>query len=407
MLRLLRFLHGSVRFRIEGCFPERFINIALRNGVALWDTRREGDYLYSTMYMRDYPVCRGLSRRCRCRLRIVSRRGLPVVLRRYRGRVGLLIGAGVFAAVVFVMSLFIWNVEIHGLDTVSESVMRETLRKEGVYVGAFKPSLDSLTAARRVMLDLPEVGWMAVNVQGSCADIEVKEEAPAPKVEDITSPANIKASCDGTVVRMNVSRGDAYTTEGSGVVEGQLLVSGVVADKLGGVSLVHADAEIIARTKHSAVFTLKKKESLLLPTGEYTERVRGNILGAECPLSFSAVDSPYFAVRRYRESLLIADRTLPVSIVRERVIAFCDTTIKRKNNSVKELLSVRSLLYTCFALQDCTVESCDTKLSQDKGSYTLKADYTCLEDIALLSPIGTDENTDTRIVREIETESPD
>ena len=51
-------------------------------------------------------------------------------------------------------------------------------------------------------------------------------------------------------------------------------------------------------------------------------------------------------------------------------------------------------LYETFALQNCMIESRDYHLRHNGGVYTLYATYTCVEDIALSEPIGTDENTD-------------
>ena len=61
---------------------------------------------------------------------------------RYRGRVGVVIGACAFLVSVFVMSLFIWSVDITGCQTVSRTQMLADLREQGLYVGAFKPLID-------------------------------------------------------------------------------------------------------------------------------------------------------------------------------------------------------------------------------------------------------------------------
>ena len=37
LLGLIRYLRGWVRFRVVGRFPERFINVALKSGIGIFD----------------------------------------------------------------------------------------------------------------------------------------------------------------------------------------------------------------------------------------------------------------------------------------------------------------------------------------------------------------------------------
>ncbi len=391
LIGMVRYLRGFVTFEICGRYPERFLNIALRSHVTIWGTRREQERLFASMYAADYRRIRGLARRSEVRLRIVERQGMPVLLHRYQSRVGVAVGGLMFALTVFVMSLFLWSVDITGLERISESELRDALHSHGVYVGAFQPGLDYPTIAREMMLDIDEIGWMAINVRASSASVEVKEEQPAPDVTDTSVPANIKASCDGTIVEMRVGEGLSYITEGSGVVAGQLLVGGVMTDDLGGVRLVRSSAEILARTHRTASFSLGRDERMMLPTGERSERLRVRFLTLELPLTAHGVDSEYAVVRRRTESPVFHDSTMPMALLRESVTALSVQSVERDDNSKKEILAKYSDLYEAFVLSSCTVEK---RTYQAAADDTMTVDYTCIEDIAVTEEIGTDENTD-------------
>ena len=130
LLNLLRCLRGYVCFTVCGTYPERFINIALKNRLRLWNVVRGGDGLTACMYMRDYLRVRRYARASGVRLKISGRKGLPTLLRRYSNRVGLVIGAAAFVITVFVMSLFVWSIDITGLEDISESEMRALLAEK-------------------------------------------------------------------------------------------------------------------------------------------------------------------------------------------------------------------------------------------------------------------------------------
>ena len=351
------------------------------------------------------------------RLQVISKNGMPTMLFRYRERVGILIGACAFILSIFVMSLFIWSIDITGLETVSRSQMNDVLREHGLYIGAFKPSLDvrklsrdvmierheighglyigafkpSLDVrklSRDVMIERHEIGWMAVNMTGSYASVEIKEEAVPPEVEDVYSPCNVKAKSDGVIVRIEAAEGETVVMEGSGVIEGQLIVSGIRTDEQGTHRLVHADARVMARTTRQASFSMSEQMKLLRPNGEDAERQMLEFLGLRLPYRVNAVDSPSAVSNTDTEVPAPLGITLPIGVVTDHVNALSEEEMILDDNSAEELLQQEARLYEAFALQNCTIESREYRLKHNDGVYTLYATYTCVEDIALSEPIG-------------------
>ena len=396
LLGLLRYIRGYVRFTISGRYPERFLNITSRCGIRLWDVQRRGECFTACMYRSDYRRIRVTAHKAGVKLRHSEKGGLPDFVSRYRDRVGIVIGGCAFILTVFVMSMFVWSIDITGLDRVSYIEMKEELREQGLYIGAFKPMLDVQRIARNILLENHDVGWMAVNLQGSYASVEIKEEAPAPEVTDIYAPCNIKAKRDGVILRIEALEGSTEIEEGSGVIEGQLLISGVMGDEQGTSRLVHADARILARTTREASFSVEERQNDLQPSGEFAERQSLMLFGLRLPYRFGRVDSPYAAVESFTDSPSPLGTTLPVGITTERVNALSYEERLMDENSAKELLEKQSQLYELFSLSDCTVEDRAYTLTDDNGVFTLRVTYTCIEDIAYSDPIGTDENTDLR-----------
>ena len=394
LLGLIRDISGWVSFTIAGRFQERFINIASRNGIRLWDVNRNADTITASMYMSDYMRIRPLARASGVRLRINEKHGLPCAARVYNDRIGLFVGAFVFVLTVFIMSGFIWSIDVTGLDTVSESELRALLSEHGLYVGSFKPTLDYQGVSRAVMLDNRRIGWMAVNVTGSVASVEIKEESPTPDVDDIGEPCNVKAERDGTIRCINARQGSTVVKEGSGVIAGQLIVSGVMEDADSAARLVRADAEIIADTVHEAQFTVSEDYSLIMPSGERGERKTIDLFGLRIPISAYSTASDNSAVNTVKECPKPLDTVLPIGLITQKVEGMSEKRIHLSDDSAKELLLDRSMLFEVFSLSDCKVGSKQVKLDHTDGGYTMNVRYNCVEDIAYQEPIGTDEGTD-------------
>ena len=389
LLDLIRLLRGTADFTVSGRFPERFINITAKNGVHLWNVLRRENKIHASMVMRDYRRIRPLARAAGVRLKITDRHGLPVLVKKYRDRIGVLVGAAAFLIAVLIMSLFIWSIDVTGLKTVSESEMRALLKDNGLTVGTFKPSLDVMTVSRSVMLADRRIGWMAVNVTGSYASVELKEESPAPEVADIHTPANVKARRDGTIVRIDAEEGEVYLTEGSGVVKGQLVVGGVLEDLQGGVRLVRAKAAVLAQTNYSADFSIAEQGETLVPTGEQT-RLSVNLFGARLPITAAYPEGDYAFSDRAEEAPAPLDTALPVTLVTERLYGFLRQSERHSREDAEAILQAQAQLYEAFVLPHCTVTDRRYHLRYAGGVYTLTADWICTEDIAVQEEIGVD-----------------
>lgn len=391
MLRLLRFFRGYVRFSIDGRYPERFINITSRKGVRVFDASRTGEFT-ACMYMSDYLNIRSSARGAKVRLRIIKREGLPCFVKRYRSRIGVLLGALVFLTTVFIMSLFVWSIDISGLDSISRSEMISLLRDNGLYIGAFRPSIDNGEISRAIMIKNKNVGWMAVNIIGSYVSVEVKEEALPPKVDDNTGACNIKASRDGLLLSVEAYNGKKVIPEGSGVIRGTLIVSGVMGGEEGTpASLVHAKARVWARTKRDASFSIPDDLTGFYPTGEIAQRNSLKLFGVVLPLSLSNVSTTDSFVITGEKAPAPMDVRLPVGEITENIVAISPYEKDLDEKEADELLKRQSMLYESFVLSECIVTDREYDLIHKNGVFTLKVTYTCEEDIAMSEPIGTDE----------------
>ena len=388
LLRILRFLRGYVRFSVQGRYPERFLNITAKRGIRLFDVVRS-EKLTACMFMSDYRCIRSAARGAGVRLSVISRHGLPCLVRCYRSRVGVMIGAFAFLLTVFIMSQFVWSIDITGLDTVSRSEMLSILRDNGLYVGAFLPSVDDGEISRSVLINKKEIGWMAVNINGSYVSVELKEEALPPDVDDISVPCNIKASRDGLILRVVAENGKKVIPEGSGVIKGQLIVSGIMGGKeQKPATPVSADALVWARTTRRASFSVPETVTGFMPTGEIAKRRSVKLLGLTVPYSLASVSTPDSFIISFEEAPAPLNVRLPLSSIEENVLSLEKYEKKLDEASARELLERQSRLYESFSLSACAVTDRNYELIHKDGRYTLRVTYTCEEDIASREPIG-------------------
>lgn len=177
---------------------------------------------------------------------ILHRRGLPFIWKRYRHRVGILLGFVFLFTVLFISPMFVWEVNVTGLDRLNREYVMELLAEQGVYVGAFSPRIDRRAVYVNILRSSADISWLSVNIRGSSANVEIVEREYLPVAEQTADGANIVAAKDGYLIDANVLRGRLAAAKGTVVQKGEILVSGVYDTKQMGTRYVYAEAAVYA-----------------------------------------------------------------------------------------------------------------------------------------------------------------
>lgn len=315
-LTITRWMMGYVRFSIRGGSPERFLTNCARSGAYLWDIA-PGPNHAACIEVRGYRGLRRNARRAGCRLKVRERRGLPFLLRRTYGHMGLWVGMAVFAVILVQLSLRIWCVQISGNENIPSSEIRAALSEAGLNPGTLKRSIQPESLAQSIMLKIPDIGWMSVNTEGNIVEVCVEDKTKQPDIVDQQSICNIKASFTGQILDMHVYAGTALVQKGDAVIQGQLLVSAVVEDKTGGSTLKHATAQIIAATKRTLETRVDRVQTKFQPTGKTAVRRSLGLFGVSLPLSVNTRPKGEWQLSASRTRLQLFDTLLPVDLYEE------------------------------------------------------------------------------------------
>ncbi len=368
-------------FEIIGRFPERFINLSTRHGRFVFSSRPYADSFVASLLLCDYRSIRPIARKASVRLRVKERHGLPFVLYKYKSRRGLFVGIILFMIIIILMQSFVWTIEVNGVVTISESALRDAMRKEGLYCGALKKSTDLSALQRDVMKDIKEIGWMSVNIIGTKAEVEIKEKELKPHIVEADTPCNIKAQRDGVILRMNTKYGTAVMSPGSAVIKGSLLVSGVLENPSGDVSFVHADAQVIAQTQRAHTFILDKSGVYMSPD-ESIKRYKFNAFWLTLPLTFESVSGEYTS-RFETKSCFLNNTSMPLGIITEHCTTYKETPYSVNTSDAKRILTADDYLYRLFTLADCETVNAEMHYSENDTQVQLNMLYECTEDIAV------------------------
>lgn len=379
---VLRFFRGSVRLSVSGGSTERFLNLAGRAGVALWHIRAKNGVLYASTYARSYKRLRGPAKKSGVRMRLVKKRGVPFKLFRYRRRKGILVGTVLFFAVLWFFSCFVWTVDIRGNSRVSTEEITGVLSSLGVRPGAFRLTINLQKVENEALIQMPDLSWLAINLKGSTAYVEVKERIYPPELVPVDRPCNVKAAETGQIIKLEPYDGMPLVRVHDTVKKGDIVVSGVVEEKTGVSRLVHARAKVIALTQHELSETVPFSQQKQVFTGKTV--VRRELLAAQLtvPLSFGRAPQGSYVQSSVVQNAAIFGLRLPVSVrtstYREYVLKTVTLTKEQALAEAKTKLAAQEKLE--FA--DIKVISKKYQSMQDAKGVTCSGSYSCEENIA-------------------------
>ena len=353
-VKILRYLIGYVSFTATGSSIERFINMIARSGITIWDIKNfklseqnddstkvrankkrcsSSRGTSAKIIASDYKLLRPIAKKSNLRLKVEKKCGIPFIIKKYKKRLGIFIGMIVLVATVYMLSLYIWGVNIEGNVELSEEQIKTVVSDLGLKPGVLKKYVNVREIEHNTMINFDNLAWVSVNIEGCFATVSVNESLKPPTIVPKDQPCNIKANQSGQIIRMEVYKGSSEVKNGDAVVKGQLLVSGIVEDTFGGHSIHHASAKAIAATKHDIQEKVELRSVVQKPTGKKVSKKRLHILGLDIPITLQRNPEGIYTSSAKTDILKICNVPLPISIYTEE---FCEQTEEIKVLSDEE-----------------------------------------------------------------------
>ena len=336
--KAVNYLRGSVTVRVESAFPERVVNLLAVHAVPFWDMCRLDETAFTVRTSwHALPRLRAAAERTECTVTVLRRGGAPLMWQMLCRRYVLLAGLALFLLLSLGGNFFIWEFRVTGNETVpTETIVRE-LEEYGIGVGSFSLRIDQDMMRNHVLLELPDLSWLVVNVKGCVAHVQVVERKRPPQIVQENEVTNMVACRSGLVTRVEPLDGKAQVSQGSTVVEGQLLISGVVDSSRSGVRFVHGAGNVWARTWYDLSVWVPLKEVQYAAQEGKTTGIRlnfgkrqinlyakGSMLGVNCG-----------KISHYGAVCLPGGFRLPITVVRKETVEYTAIETERTAAAAK------------------------------------------------------------------------
>lgn len=267
--RLTQWVSGFLLLELRGDGTAEVLVDLQQAGIPLHHVRVWGARCTLGINLSDFRVCLRICRRHRVKIRFIEKEGLPFLSRKWMRRKSMLVGAGVFFALLYIMGSMVWQVSVSGVDEEEQTAVLQAAHECGLYRGAWKNSLDDVTILQGKMLDkLPGFIWIGVQLEGGKVTLE-----GLPKVPNVTpgqeAPRNVVAAKPGVIRGVYATRGQSMVKAGQVVHPGQVLISGILGE---GAKQVPADGEVMAEVWYTSKVEVPLKVTQSALTGNTASR---------------------------------------------------------------------------------------------------------------------------------------
>lgn len=327
----------------------------------------------------------------------IETRGLPTLFLRYRRRWGIAVGALIFAVLVPLSSSVIWTVDVSGNKNISDKYIKEMLKEEGFGVGSFIKNVDLDSVHNRFLIDSEGIGWISVNINGTHANVEVRETRPGTKKADNGACYNLIAAEDGQIERVAAIEGKPQIKIFDTVQKGELLVSGVISREEGGIRLESAEGSVFAKVNRSFEVKVPLESEKKVYTGNKKVKKTLKFFNFDINL-FRNSGIPYDfydTIISERQIYLFNTVALPLWVIsssdEEYEKRLC--TLSEAEARDEAMLLYRERLKE--QLKGCELLTKETEIISDENEVIIKCELYCIADIAVSSELIIEKTEET------------
>ena len=393
----MNLFENEVDFIIEGAETERILKYCSDKGLKINNLKKEGYKLFGSLRAKDYKKLKKIRIKYGLKMKITNKRGYYFFIKKNQTKAGFVFGLIFVILSSIILNKFIWEINIYGNKDVDAETIIQSAEEMGLKKGTLSKKHDSQTVEWYIMNENEGLALVEVNIQGSCANILVREATkPAEMKSDDDIPINIIASRYGVIRKMDVFDGQDAVKVGDAVMKGDILVSAVYEDRHNKLTLKHARANIIAETDYSIEVEFPL-EQIIEKRGNINKKTYEiDLMGLKIKLGNIKNQSDYI-VEEEEFDLHFLWIKLPINLIIKRYYDVKYNTItynfeQGREGAYQLLEHEEEEIFKNAKI----ISRKDTEKIKD-NKYIIKADYICLMDIGQEQALESDipwENTD-------------
>ena len=247
-------IENKVLFKISGINISKFISKCALEGVRLENVRycsnKDTPQIELTVKVRYAKKIIKLAHSYKLKVIIAKRTGAGFFIQKNKSRYVLMIGAIAACIVLYIMSCFVWKIELVGNNQISDARMYELLDEVGIrtFVAIDKTRFNSVV--NEIKLKESKIANLSINTSGVKITVNVTEKMKYSPINQTGEFRNLYSKTEGIVEDILVYCGRAMVKKGDIIKKGDILISGDLSTEDKSI-LVYASGKVTAHAAYS------------------------------------------------------------------------------------------------------------------------------------------------------------
>jgi len=336
---ILRMILGYVRIQVEGYYAERFINICTNRKLLIWNLKRKNVVeLCLNIGIKDFKKLSDIARRTNCKVRIINKKGIPFLLYKYKKRKIFAIFLLIIVIMIFISSMYVWNIDIYIQDNESIENIQEDLQKLGLKQGIKKNKIDTDKIINDIRLNRNDIAWIGIDIEGTNVKVKIVKAKEQPEIISNKDYCDIIAKKSGTISKITAQNGTAVVKVGDIVNTGDILIKGIMEGKYTEPRQVHSLGVVEAEIVYSKTKEIYFEQEIYNQTGKKENKYEINFNNKKVKLYKNISKYEFYITEVNQKKIKISKNFyLPISITKRTNL---EQTKEVKEYSLEEAIEI-------------------------------------------------------------------
>lgn len=367
-----KFKKGEITIEINALKPERILN-------ALWNrdiyTGRVVKLNLTTIRFiiqySDYRETIDVVKRLKGKFKVVDKSGGILLFILLKRRISLVIGGILFFIIIYIMSNFIWSIQIETKNNLSPFEIRQQLNKIGIKPGLKKSDVNVYDIERKMENLNDQIMWIRTRIEGSTLKLVIEEKINPPAAEEAENSNEVVAKMDGEIERVYTYSGNAAVKPGDIVKKGDTLILGIQGRE-GFEREVKPKGTVIANTFYEKDMEVQISGDKLTRSGNKTSEIYLNIFGKKIYLK-KVIDG-YKYYDKIEENNGFFNKTIYFEKKAEKVNVDKDEAVAEASKKLEQSLSKTLSNDTKIVDKKITIDEIDENNIMVRVLFTVQQD---------------------------------
>ena len=364
---------GLITIEVNALTPEKILNVLWDNEIYTCNiVKIDLATLRFTIYYKNYKETEILIKKYKGKVRIVKTSGIIVLLMKMKRKVSLVIGFGLFFMVIYMLSNYIWAIDIQTQRNLSPFEIRQQLTSIGIKPGLSKAQVNVRDLERKMEDINDQIMWIRIRIEGSTLKLVIKEKVNPPSKEKKLYD-QVVAKMDGEIKRIYTNSGNPAVVPGDIVKKGDNLIL-TTQGREGFEKEVKPSGTVIANTFYEKFMEIQVSGEKLERTGKKNSSIYLSFFGKKIYLK-KAING-FGSYDKIEEKSGCINKTIYFEKKGKSVNLNKDNTVKEAKEKLQD--SLKKTLSNESKIIDSKITVEDIK----EGKILVKVIFTVEQDIA-------------------------